>query len=210
MNPFTVLGVTPGASEEEIKKAWRTLCRKWHPDRKGGDASKMAEVNVAYGILMDADQHAWWAEHGDERQPDPLDLKARTLVMSIFMAVIQQDFEKDPYRATHEVLLANIEKFRASASASKHKIKVLKAKRDKLKIKAGAGELFIGGVMDQMVAGHEQHIADCEQDEKTAQRARDLFDEWVEAVKKIGDKGHAERTLDPKMSFLKDFTDFGP
>ena len=31
-DPYDVLGVAPGASDDEVKKAYRTLCKKYHPD----------------------------------------------------------------------------------------------------------------------------------------------------------------------------------
>lgn len=50
-NPYKVLGLEPGASEDEIKKKYRTLVKQYHPDLHPGDeaaAAKMSEINAAY------------------------------------------------------------------------------------------------------------------------------------------------------------------
>lgn len=50
-DPYAVLGITPQASEEEIKQAYRKLAKKYHPDLNPGDAEaarRMNEINAAY------------------------------------------------------------------------------------------------------------------------------------------------------------------
>ena len=57
-DPYEVLGVPHGASEDEIKKAYRDLARKYHPDNYADNPladlaqEKMKEINEAYDILM--------------------------------------------------------------------------------------------------------------------------------------------------------------
>ena len=50
-DPYKVLGIGPDASDEEIKRAYRRLAKKYHPDLNPGDAEaakKMQQVNAAY------------------------------------------------------------------------------------------------------------------------------------------------------------------
>lgn len=63
---YQTLGVAKTASEEEIKKAYRKLVRKYHPDvSKEADAQKKTqEINEAYGVLGDAEKRAAYDDLG--------------------------------------------------------------------------------------------------------------------------------------------------
>lgn len=57
MDYYQTLGVQPNASPEEIKKAYRKLANKHHPD-KGGDQNKFKDISVAYDTLSDPQRKA--------------------------------------------------------------------------------------------------------------------------------------------------------
>ena len=64
---YEVLGLSKGASEAEIKKAYRSMAKKYHPDMNPGDAdaeAKFKEVNEAYAVLSDADKKAQYDQFG--------------------------------------------------------------------------------------------------------------------------------------------------
>lgn len=72
MDPYQVLGVTRGASDEEIKKAYRSLSRKYHPDaninnpNKAQAEEKFKQVQQAYDLIMkEKQQGTGYGGHND-------------------------------------------------------------------------------------------------------------------------------------------------
>ncbi|HEX7152566.1 MAG TPA: J domain-containing protein [Thermoanaerobaculia bacterium] len=66
---YELLGVTKSASDDEIKKAYRNLAKKYHPDKNKGNKeaeSKFKEISEAYAVLSDKDKRAQYDRLGRE------------------------------------------------------------------------------------------------------------------------------------------------
>lgn len=61
---YAILGISKAATDEDIKKAFRTLAHKYHPDKKGGDEAKFKEVSEAYTVLSDKKKRAEYDTYG--------------------------------------------------------------------------------------------------------------------------------------------------
>lgn len=62
---YKILGVQKGASEDDIKKAYRHLAHQYHPDKSGGDERKFKEINEAYQVLGSKDKRAYYDRFGE-------------------------------------------------------------------------------------------------------------------------------------------------
>ena len=72
---YATLGVSRGATDKEIRSAYRRLARKHHPDVNPNDKASEAlfkEINAAYDVLSDADNRRKYDKYGDnwERADD--------------------------------------------------------------------------------------------------------------------------------------------
>jgi curved DNA-binding protein CbpA len=78
MEAYEVLGITPGSTKDESKKAYKKLALKYHPDKTNGDTTarlKFMNVQEAYETLTDPDNSTWIEVLQENKQEDEDDEK---------------------------------------------------------------------------------------------------------------------------------------
>jgi len=63
---YAVLGVSRSANDADIKKAYRKLAAKYHPDKKTGDETKFKEISEAYETLSDTEKRNMYDQYGSD------------------------------------------------------------------------------------------------------------------------------------------------
>lgn len=116
-DPYRVLGLTPDATDEEVKRAYRTLAKKYHPDMNPGDphaAEMMNKINAAYDQIKNpqpqqtttrpdyADPFAGWYRQSEQQTGDPVESARRWIFMRDYSSALRALDQVPEYRRTAE------------------------------------------------------------------------------------------------------------
>ena len=126
MNPYQILGISPSASDDEVKKAYRTLSKKYHPDANIGNphqaeyTEKFKEVQEAYEVLSDEEKRSQYEEYMSELKKtrknaivtklNDLAREIPTITKDIYISVLKK-YDNDDLSIPFEVIESELSTF---------------------------------------------------------------------------------------------------
>lgn len=199
MDLYGVLGVERSASAEEIKKAYRRLAMKHHPDRPNGDAGTMAAIQKAYDILSDDDKRAQYDAGGEDALNFETNIEAQAIqklsgcvhqLLSMYTSEMANSREATPKNMISDVR-TSVGNARTSADVTRMQQERLLVrlsrfeKKFKSKKTKGFDNLYETAV-SQQIAGTKATIKKLELEIKIANRAMELIDDLEYSNEKSG------------------------
>lgn len=186
MNPYEVLGLQPDATLEQVKAAFRREASRTHPD-KGGDGTRMAQVNEAYAILSDPARRRQFDETGNTREPASVDAEATEILAGIFTQALQQDAASvvDFAKGSLLQMRGNMKQQR---TATLRRSRTLRAKRGKVKTKKDQPNL-LHGIIDQQLVALGQSLVKIRHVQQVVKRALQLLESY--------DEDRPQQVIDP-------------
>jgi curved DNA-binding protein CbpA len=143
---YQELGVSPDATEEEIRAAFRRRAKSAHPDRPGGSHEGMAAANRAAEVLLNPRRRLTYDRTGEDK-PTDTETKAREKIVSTilnWMANPENDLDsrQDPMSSITKILLSEQRAIDITLTQGKQLVRRLRKHLKKLKFR-GKGKPII-------------------------------------------------------------------
>ena len=180
MNPYEVLGLDKDATDEQIKKAYKRLSKKHHPDN-GGDNEKFLELDKAYKILKDPEQRAYYDKHGKTMESgNGFEEMARNYLVSKYLESCIESGENMIYNNILDIakkkMKADLGQLSEVMDGAKWAmIHLIKQKR---RVKPKTKSVFLVHALDPEIAKLRKNLQGGVHSERMIKRAIELADDF--------------------------------
>ena len=162
MNYYQLLGLKREATPDQIKKSYRRLAMKWHPDRNAGNAEaaeKFKDIKEAYECLSDPGRRKHYDEHGVDQTVDCSSAEIAKLIIAAFRQAISGDRGHGILARATKALSNKVNEIRMQQARYRKDAEGLAALKDGITTKEGVENLFLG-VVEDAIRERDEAIAE--------------------------------------------------
>lgn len=215
---YEILGIGRDATKEEIKKAYRKLALKYHPDHNPGNQEaeeKFKEVNMAYEVLSDPDKKKEYDETGNCDGEDNVRKAAIDHLRSMMAQAVKQDNEMSRissfgslYESDNTLMkkiMRALAKQKADTNSSiveaRKTIKHLEEEKKKVRMKDNAKHSFniFESTVDVLINNSKAYVAQAESQLEMLNIATELASDYEDVTA----EKTPEKTPEKKQKFLQ-------
>lgn len=179
VDPYAVLLVHNDATPEEIKRSYRLLAQRMHPD-KGGDGSRFLTIQAAYELLSDPERRAWYDERGEDKPIDTTDAEAREVLVEMFIK--SADGQAWTPRRYVEAIRAELNRVIAAARNAIAQVEIERSKLASLLPTGPDAENIFAGALTERHRTLDSMVKEATHNAGVARRALDLIAEYRDNV----------------------------
>lgn len=177
-NPYEVLGIGEDATPAEIKRAYRRLVKKTHPD-SGGSTEEFRRVNEAYLILSDPEKRDYYDKTGDVKDDGPD--RSVEIIVELFNTMLEQDIplHVDYIQLLKETLKETIKKLKDRVMHNEDKQKRFEAMTIRFKTKKKAKDNIFLSILKGKIANLQLDTERMLKSIIESERALEVLDSYI-------------------------------
>lgn len=188
---YTRLGITPDARLPDIKKAYKLLAQKYHPDKPGGSAEKFSRILEAYEILSNPERKNFYDSNGITAKEPTIEIKALSKLGELFTALLQHK-NRNLKTLANKLIEEESVKLKNALAEHEHNIGELKTLSER--IKCSAEDNFFASTVDQQIQSIQAKIKVVQEGEKILSRVAEMLGDYDDEFQEMNEY-HGFHTL---------------